>query len=78
MTRGKVAAALGRCDWAGCREHGVTTDGGFVHCREHYHEHLAYLREQAERLCGCGQRFVSTNPLRRLCGNCQRASRRAS
>ena len=78
MTRGKVAAALGRCDYAGCRNHGVTTDQGFVFCGPCYHEHLALLRAEAQRVCGCGQTFVSTNPRRVLCSNCQRASRRAS
>lgn len=74
----KLSAALGPCDYAGCGEYAVTHDQGFNFCRPHYFEHLALLREEASRTCGCGLGFVSTNPKRRLCDACRKSGRRAS
>ena len=67
-----------RCSYAGCKHVAVYEDREGLFCAPHYTEHLAFLREQAERSCRCGQRFVSTNPRRVLCSNCRRAGRRAS
>ena len=68
-----------RCSYAGCKHLAVYTDRDWTFCAPHYTEHLALLREEAQRPCAsCREPFVSTNPRRMLCGNCQRANRRAS
>lgn len=74
----KVSAALGRCQYAGCREYAVTADAGYVFCRPCYFEHLALLREEASRSCPCGLQFVSTHPARRLCDACRKSKKKAS